>query len=275
MRLHDHLGQPSTQDGLWIGGLVGGAQHQPCGVVLSRLPYYIAGAEDVRLHGLAGTTLQQRQVFVCRDVEDHIGPGEAEHLLNPGLVPDVRDDNARAVQQRLAIKFELKRCASSRRSRSLNWTARRSATRLRLFRGHPYTGLTAIKALWEGFVVPFAWFMLSEVEKAVAALRPDVVASDQQALADALVAEWHGLPWGHAAPRDAQARPPVQEPSKGLEIWIRGRQTALAAEADLPPEAARDLIFSPYLTIIFPPGHSDGPMSRNSRRLRCTSAPRR
>ena len=100
---------PSTQDGLWIGGLVGGAQHQPCGVVLSRLPYYIPGAEDVRLHGLAGTTLQQRQVFVCRDVEDHIGPGEAEHLLNPGLVPDVRDDNARAVQQRLAIKFELKR----------------------------------------------------------------------------------------------------------------------------------------------------------------------
>ena len=46
---------------------------------------------------------------MCCDVEDHIGPGEAEHLLNPGLVPDVRDDNARAVQQRLAIKFELKR----------------------------------------------------------------------------------------------------------------------------------------------------------------------
>ncbi len=87
-----------------------------------------------------------------------------------------------------------------RRSRSLNWTVRRSATRLRLFRGHPYTGLTAIKALWEGFVVPFAWFRLPEVEKAVAAFRPDVVVSDQQALADALVAEWHGLPWATLRP---------------------------------------------------------------------------
>jgi len=54
-----------------------------------------------------------------------------------------------------------------------------------------------------------------------------------------------------------------------------GGRRPLEAEAGLPPEAARDLIFSPYLTIIFPPGHSDGPMSRNSRRLRCTSAPRR
>jgi hypothetical protein len=73
---------------------------------------------------------------------------------------------------------------------------------------------------------------------------------------------------------DSEGRP-FQEPSVGLGIWIHGQQTALAAEAGLPPEAARDLIFSPYLTIIFPPGHSDRPMSRNSRRLRCTSAPRR
>jgi hypothetical protein len=99
--------------------------------------------------------------------------------------------------------------------------------------------------------------------------------SDQQALADALVAEWHGLPWAALRPAMLKLGRPVQEPSEGLEIWIRGRQTALAAEAGLPPEAARDLIFSPYLTLIFPPGHSGGPMSRNSRRLRCTRAPRR
>jgi zeaxanthin glucosyltransferase len=125
-------------------------------------------------------------------------------------------------------------------------------TRLPLFhaQGKPDMGMTAIKALWEGFVVPFARFMLPEAEKAVAAFRPDVLVTDHQALAGALVAERHGLRWAAMSTAPLDLGRPFQGLPK-VEAWIRGQQAALAAEAGLPSDPDRDLMRSPHLMIYF------------------------
>jgi MGT family glycosyltransferase len=125
-------------------------------------------------------------------------------------------------------------------------------TRLPLFRaqGKPDIGMTSIKALWEGFFVPFARLMVPEVEKAVAAFRPDVLVSDQLALAGALVAERHGLVWATMSGATLGLGRPFQRLPK-VEAWIRGKHADLAAEAGLPPDPDRDLMFSPHLMIFF------------------------
>lgn len=125
-------------------------------------------------------------------------------------------------------------------------------TRLPLFRaqGKPDFGMASVKALWEGFFVPFARFMMPEVEKAVAAFRPDVLVCDQQALAGALVAERHGLPWATVATSTLDLGSPFRGLPK-VEAWIRGQQAALAAEAGLSPDPGRDLMCSPRLMIVY------------------------
>ena len=109
--LHDHLGQPlgRAQDRLGLGGLVGGDQQQPRRPGLGRRPHHVLGAEHVRLHALARVPLEQRQVLVRGGVEDDIRPDRAEHLPDPGLVPDVGDDDLGAVEQRPPVQLELQR----------------------------------------------------------------------------------------------------------------------------------------------------------------------
>jgi MGT family glycosyltransferase len=123
------------------------------------------------------------------------------------------------------------------------------STGMRLFRGQPDVGFTAIRSLWDGFIVPFTRFTLPSVEKAVQDYQPDVVVTDQHALAGALVAERHGLPWATLCTSTIE----LGEPFRGLpkvDAWIRGHVAALSEQAGLPPDAP-DPRFSPYLVIAF------------------------
>jgi MGT family glycosyltransferase len=121
-------------------------------------------------------------------------------------------------------------------------------TGMRLFRGQPDVGFTAVKSLWEGFIVPFTRFTLPSVEKAVREYRPDVVVTDQHALAGALAAERNGLPWATLCTSTIELGEPFRELPK-VDEWIRGHVTRLSAEAGLPD--GPDPRFSPHLVIAF------------------------
>jgi zeaxanthin glucosyltransferase len=121
-------------------------------------------------------------------------------------------------------------------------------TGMRLFRGQPDVGFTAVKSLWEGFIVPFTRFTLPSVEKAVREYRPDVVVTDQHALAGGLVAERNGLPWATFCTSTIELGDPFRELPK-VDAWIRGHVAALSAEAGLAD--GPDPRFSPYLVIAF------------------------
>lgn len=123
------------------------------------------------------------------------------------------------------------------------------STGMRLFRGQPDVGFTAVKSLWEGFIVPFTRFTLPSVEKAVRDYRPDVVVTDQHALAGALAAQRHGLPWATFCTSTIELGEPFRELPK-VDAWIRGHVARLCAEAGLGANEV-DPLFSPYLVIAF------------------------
>lgn len=122
------------------------------------------------------------------------------------------------------------------------------STGLRPYRGQRDLGYRSIKSVWEGFVVPFARFMLPAVDRAVAAYWPDVLVVDQHALAGALVAHRHRVPWATLATGAMELTRPFQGQPK-VEAWIRGHLSALWAAAKLTGEPAVDLRFSPHLVL--------------------------
>lgn len=123
-------------------------------------------------------------------------------------------------------------------------------TGMRPYRGQADTGLASVRSLWAEFVVPFARFTLPAVDKAVQAYRPDVLVVDQHALAGALVAERHGLPWATLASSSIELGQPFRKLPK-VDAWIRGHLATLRAEAGLPDSEIPDLRFSPYLVVAF------------------------
>jgi zeaxanthin glucosyltransferase len=123
-------------------------------------------------------------------------------------------------------------------------------TGMRPHRGQADTGMAAIKSLWEGFVVPFARFTGPAVEQAVEAYRPDVMAVDQHALAGAVAAGRHGLPWATMSASTMELARPFRDLPK-IDAWIRGQQELVRAAAGLPPDPDSDLRFSPYLVLAF------------------------
>jgi MGT family glycosyltransferase len=125
-------------------------------------------------------------------------------------------------------------------------------TGMRLFRGQADNGLASVKSLWESFIVPFTRFTLPAVEKAVAQFRPDVVVTDQHALAGALAAMRHGIPWATFCTSTIELGRPFARLPKAA-AWIHGHLETLKAEAGLADQAA-DLLFSPYLVIVFSSG---------------------
>jgi zeaxanthin glucosyltransferase len=117
-------------------------------------------------------------------------------------------------------------------------------TGLRPYRGQHDRGARAIKSLWDGFVVPFARFMLPAVARAAAVFRPDLLVVDQHALAGAVVAHRAGLPWATLCPQVMELTEPFRDRPR-VDAWIRARMAALA------PGAGIDLRFSPQLVIAF------------------------
>jgi MGT family glycosyltransferase len=134
--------------------------------------------------------------------------------------------------------------------------ARVYPTGMRLFRGQADNGIASVKSLWEGFIVPFTRFTLPAVEKAIADFRPDVVVTDQHALAGALAAERHGMPWATLCTSTIELGRPFEKLPK-VDEWIRGHLATLTAEAGLANQTPlaggqeNDLRFSPYLVIVF------------------------
>jgi zeaxanthin glucosyltransferase len=126
-------------------------------------------------------------------------------------------------------------------------------TGMRAFGGLADNGLASVKSLWDRFIVPFTRFTLPAVEKAVADYQPDVLVVDQHALAGALVAERHHIPWATVCTSTIELGQPFARLPRAA-AWIRGHLATLSAEAGLAGQAV-DLLFSPYLVIVFSSGY--------------------
>jgi MGT family glycosyltransferase len=121
-------------------------------------------------------------------------------------------------------------------------------TGMKLFRGQPDTGMTAIRSLWEGFIVPFARFTLPALDHAVRDYRPDVVVTDQHALAGSLAAQRHGTRWVTLCSSSFDLTDPFRHLPK-VKGWM-DEQIAIAA-ADAGLSSYDDPRFSPHLVIVF------------------------
>jgi MGT family glycosyltransferase len=124
-------------------------------------------------------------------------------------------------------------------------------------------GPAALRFLWRDLLVPLARTMLPGVERAVAAVRPDALVVDQQALAGAAVAARDRLPWATSATTSAELTDPLAAMGK-VGAWVRGLMTEVLVSAglDAAEAAALDPRFSPDLVLAFTTGALVGPVDR-------------
>ncbi|MBR7835556.1 glycosyltransferase, partial [Actinospica durhamensis] len=122
---------------------------------------------------------------------------------------------------------------------------------LRAHRGQAEQGMAAAKTRWEGYIAPHAKTTLPGIEKAIAELRPDALAVDQHAIAGALAAHRHALPWASLAPTTMELARPYRTAMPKVEEWIHAQMAAMWTRAALPGEPPHDLRFSPHLLIAF------------------------
>ncbi|WP_426511634.1 glycosyltransferase [Dactylosporangium sp. McL0621] len=125
---------------------------------------------------------------------------------------------------------------------------------LRAHRGQAERGLDATRSRWEGYIVPHAKVTRKGVEAAIAAFRPDVLVVDQHAIAGAIAAHAHGLPWVSVAPTTMELTRPFRRGLPRVEDWILGQIAAAWTAAGRPGEPPHDLRFSPHGTIAFTAG---------------------
>lgn len=109
-------------------------------------------------------------------------------------------------------------------------------------------GLAGLKFLWEDVLLPLARSMLPGVERVVEEFAPDVVVSDQQALAGALVARRRGLPWATSATTSIDRKKALADLPKVLD-WTESRLAELQEEAGLDPVVEPEN--SPQLVVVF------------------------
>jgi zeaxanthin glucosyltransferase len=136
-------------------------------------------------------------------------------------------------------------------------------TGTRLFREQAGHGIAALKSLWQQYLVPMARFTLPAVDRAIAEYQPDVVVVDQHAMAGALAAHRHGLPWATLITQAMELTRPLAALPR-VDGWIRAQLASLcrdtaslnaagdtAREADGGGDGRLDLLFSPHLVIAF------------------------
>ena len=121
---------------------------------------------------------------------------------------------------------------------------------LRAHRGQSERGMAATKSRWDGYIVPHARVTMRGVDDAVVRFRPDAMFVDQHAVAGAVVAHRHGVPWASAAPTSMEITRPYRSLPK-VEAWIEDRLTTVWATAGLAGPPPHDLRFSPRLLIAF------------------------
>jgi MGT family glycosyltransferase len=128
-------------------------------------------------------------------------------------------------------------------------------------------GPTALKFLWERFLIPLAERMVPDVRAAVAAFRPDALVVDQQTLAGALVAEAEGIPWATASTTSAELTEPLAGMPRVLD-WIQEQLADLRRRVGVDGPAAGDPRFSPWLVLAFTSEALTGPVDHLGDRVR-------
>lgn len=131
---------------------------------------------------------------------------------------------------------------------------------LRPHRAQAEWGMAAAKTRWEEYIVPHCAVTLKGVEQAVREFQPDVLAVDQHAMAGALIAHRHGLPWASMAPTTMELTRPYLALPK-VEAWIHALMAAMWTSAGLPGTPPHDLRFSPDLLIAFTGSALTGPLA--------------
>jgi UDP:flavonoid glycosyltransferase YjiC (YdhE family) len=113
-------------------------------------------------------------------------------------------------------------------------------------------GPAAFQFLWEDFLLPLARLTAPGVEAAVGSYAPDVVVADQQAIAGAITARRHGLPWVTSATTPAELTRPFELLPKVGE-WVRQHLVDIQLELGVPEALAHsgDLRFSEQLILAF------------------------
>ncbi|MDR6594343.1 glycosyltransferase [Saccharothrix longispora] len=121
------------------------------------------------------------------------------------------------------------------------------ATGVRAYRRYDENGMAGLRALWDGYLLPFARFTLGPVDEAVALHRPDVVVTEQYALAGGLVAHRRGVRWATLCTGTLELTPPEDLPE--FDGFVADRVARAVAMAGLPADAPVDPRFSPHLVI--------------------------
>jgi zeaxanthin glucosyltransferase len=120
-------------------------------------------------------------------------------------------------------------------------------TGLRAYRRYDDTGMAGVRALWDGYLIPFTRFILDHVDAAVTEHQPDVVVAEQYALAGGLVAHRHGVPWATLCTGTLELTPPADLPE--FAAFVADRVARAVAMAGLPVDEPVDPRFSPHLVI--------------------------
>ncbi|SCG33835.1 glycosyltransferase [Micromonospora humi] len=118
----------------------------------------------------------------------------------------------------------------------------------RHYRPDAASGMDSVRSLWAGHVLPANRFIRDAADRAVADYRPDVVVADQYALAGALAAHRHGVPWATLCVGVLELTPPTDEMPE-FDDYVHAQLARVWAMTDLPVDPALDLRFSPYLVI--------------------------
>jgi zeaxanthin glucosyltransferase len=111
------------------------------------------------------------------------------------------------------------------------------------------TGPAAFRFLWEDFFAPLAGLMAPGVDAAIREFGPDVVVADQHAVAGALSAERHGIPYVTSVTTSAELTDPLSSMPK-VDAWLKGIFASLREEfGDV--RRSDDPRFSPHGIIAF------------------------
>ncbi|WP_158839838.1 glycosyltransferase [Saccharothrix deserti] len=121
------------------------------------------------------------------------------------------------------------------------------ATGARAYRRYDEMGMAGLRALWDGYLIPFTRFTLGPVDAAVVEHEPDVVVTEQYALAGGLVAHRRGVPWATLCTGTLELTPPADLPE--FEDFVADRVSQVVAMAGLPAGEPVDPRFSPHLVI--------------------------
>jgi MGT family glycosyltransferase len=125
--------------------------------------------------------------------------------------------------------------------------------RIRAARGRwlSLRGAAALQFLWAEFLIPLGTAMVPGVRAAVEADRPDLLVSDQQALAGPVAAARTGVPWVTSATTPAELGRPLAALPK-VDAWVRRQLAEFAAAHGATGYApGDDLRFSPLLTLVY------------------------